>query len=166
MGDGSKNDYLGWKVATKGKLADLTFNGENVIDEKKFLSEPLGIGSLGGVTKMNFAEVVESGKTVVTFSTENNMEVHGDLEVQGDLNVDGGLVVHGEITADFVHTGQEEEADEEPAEDEVFLTPQELKCIDTALHIANDPWHMSQALGVASDEAVAIMNSVREKLID
>jgi len=161
----SKNNYFSWGVATTGKLADLAFDGKNVIDETKFLSEPLGIGSIGGVTKMEFAKVVESGKTVITFSTENNMEVHGDLEVEGDLHVDGGLVVHGEITADFVHTGQEEEADEEPAEDEVLLTPQELTVIKIGLDQLQYQ-HLSWSLNISIKEAQALVQGLHEKLID
>jgi len=157
----SKNNYFSFDAATiagfsTGKLADLAFDGK---------SEPLGLGSLGGVTKMDFAKVVESGKTVITFSTENNMEVHGDLEVEGDLHVDGGLVVHGEITADFVHTGQEEEADEEPAEDEVLLTPQELTVIKIGLDQLQYQ-HLSWSLDISIKAAQKLVQEIYETLID
>jgi hypothetical protein len=164
MGDGSRSDYSSWEVATTGKLADLTFDGKNVIDEKKFWSEPLGLGSLGGVNKMEFAKVVESGKTVVTFSTEDNMEVHGDLDVQGDLVIDGKLTVHGEITTDFLHVKTEEKEAEVAPEDEVFLNPQELTVLQIGLdQVTIKP--LADSLEISDEEAIALLRSVYEKLI-
>jgi len=159
----SKNDYFAWEMAATGKLHELAFDGKNVIDDKKFL----GLGSLGGVTQMETTQVAETGKTVVTFSTEDNMEVHGDLEVKGDLHVDGVLVVHGEITADFLHTGQdgEEDAAEEPAEDEVLLTPQELAVIRIGLDQLQYK-HLSRNLGISIKAAQKLVQEIYEKLID
>ena len=89
------------------------------------------------------------------------------MEVQGDLNVGGNLVVHGEITADFLHTGQdgEEEAAEEPAEDEVLLTPQEL----TVIKIGLDQLQFDQlagGLGISIKGAQKLVQGLYEKLID
>jgi hypothetical protein len=89
---------------------------------------------------------------------EKDLKVGRDLVVEGNLAVVGELKVAGKVLMD------PQPKDSPLGPDEVILGPTELRALEIAINLADDPNLLCQQLGMPLKEATEVIESLRRKL--